>query len=160
MDANADIKISLDEAKETFLRQANRINISRDISKTILGSVSLIVSIVGSLTAIRGTSPNNLIAYNWVVVVSAFLFVLLIGFCIRLLLPENFMGPVDSNVKVYEDAFFDKDERTALLKLFSSYINVVQLNEPVIKRRNSETKFMGGLMIGIVICMILLILIR
>jgi uncharacterized membrane protein len=160
MDDNIDIKVSLDEAKACHLRQSRQIEITRDIAKTILGSVTIFVSVVGSLTSIRGTSPSNTSFYNWVVGIAAFLFVVMIVFCMRLLLPEKFIGPVDSQAKVYEEAFFDKDERTVLLKMFSGYLNAVQLNDPIIAKRNRDTVLMGGLMIGIVVCMILLILIK
>jgi len=160
MDDNMDIKVSLDEAKACFLRQSKQIEMTRDIAKTIIGAVTIFVSIVGSLTSIRGTSPSNTSLYNWVVIIAAILFIAMIGFCMKLLLPEKFFGPIDSKTKVYEDAFFDKDERTVLLKIFSGYLNAVQLNDPAIRNRNRYSVIVAGLMIGIVICMILLILIR
>lgn len=158
-DKNYSFRAALDDIKTTFARQSERILISREIAKTILTSASVIVSVLGAFASFR---ESDALPSSWqlVMLISAsILFALLVLTCVYLLLPAPFLGPIKATKETYENEVFDKTEKDTLLILFSAYLNVVQLNEPIIKARNKWTWISGVLLILIVICLMVYIII-
>lgn len=160
MEENIDLKLSIDELRGLFNRQYSIISITRDIAKTILGSTSVIVSIVITLTTIRQTSLENIEIYNIVALIAGVLFILLIGITVYLLMPSPLLGPIKPSAAVLENFYVDKPSRAVMLQLISAYLNIIGVNEKTIKKRNIETWVMGVLMMLIILCMIGLIQIR
>lgn len=159
MDDNFDVKKSLEEITKQYDIQIEQIKMGRDIAKTILSSVSIIVSFVGSLTTLKESYITQAHLHNWLLVFSGLLFASLIIICVRLLLPVRLFGPIESSKKVYEEYVLGKNERETLLIIFSGYLNSIEKNEPKIKKRTLLIWIAGTLMILIVFCMILLLII-
>jgi ABC-type nickel/cobalt efflux system permease component RcnA len=159
-DENFSYRASLEDIKANYLRQSDRMMMSRDIAKTILTSATVIVSVLGAFTAYRNEtvsfSPFQLIF----IITAALLFTVLVLICVYLLLPAPFMGPIKADQETYETQVFGKNEQDTLLILFSAYLNVVNLNARTIETRNTWTKIAGVLLVLLVGCLMLFIILK
>ena len=154
------IRAAVEDVKAAFARQGEQVQTGREIGKTILSSVSIIISILGASNILQQTADPSSSFQPVLLIVAGLSFVGLICFCLLLLLPNKFYGPIDSTASVYEVEIIGKGERDVLLKLLSSYIHVVTLNDCSLKRRLFYTWAAGALMIIVVVCMIWTLVIR
>jgi hypothetical protein len=154
------IRAAVEDVKAAYARQGEQVQTGREIGKTILSSVSIIISILGASNILQQTADSSSTIRPIFLIIAGASFVGLICFCLLLLLPNKFYGPIDSTAEVYEIEIIGKCERDVLLKLLSSYIHVVNLNECSLKRRLFYTWAAGALMIIVVICMIGTLIVR
>ena len=154
------ITTAVEDVKNTFMRQVDRVEMGREIAKTFLGSVSVIVSVLGAFTAYRDATIQNTLFHNLLFILTGILFIVLIIVCIKLLLPAKFLGPVNATIECYQKEILGKNEKDTLLKYLSSYLNVIEINEKVIKDRNVSATIAGVLMIFIVACMVSFIIVK
>ncbi len=147
------IRTAVEDVKAAFERQLERVQTGREIGKTILSSVSVIISILGASSVLVESAPNSPTSRSVLLIIAGIAFVSLICVCVALLLPSKFMAPIESTVEVYEAEIIGKSERDVMLKMLSSYINVVDINEKSLKNRLFLTRLAGVLMVIVVICM-------
>ena len=154
------IRAAVEDVKSAFARQGEQVQTGREIGKTILSSVSIIISVLGASNLLQQTTDPISGFKSVLLIIAGASFVGLICFCLLLLLPNKFYGPIDSTAAVYESEIIGKGERDVLLKLLASYIHVVSLNDCSLKFRLFYTWAAGALMMLVVVCMISTLIIK
>lgn len=156
---NLDLHISLDEMKALFKRQEERYSTGRDISKSYLVFLAAMLSIVFSITSLKNpelfTRPSILICLGILVII----LMLLTYNLIVLVRPTKFSGPIKPTREVIEKYYFDKDDRCVLAQIISSYVNVIEMNESEILKRDKIVERGGWLVILAVLAVITLFVI-
>lgn len=140
---NYDVKVALEEAKLSLEKQFEGVVVFRDGCKTILGSASLVVTVVGSIQTLRQATPINTEWFNAILVISLILFGLVVAGCIWVISPKPLKTPIKPTWEEYQSTFFGKEERDILKQSLSSYINAIELNNPMINRASIVTKLTG-----------------
>lgn len=129
------LDIPLREAQRAFSMQSDGVEAIKTTIRTVFSASSLIVSLVAALQLVTANvAPEWLTVYQWLIVVIAVLYLLLIVMCVLGMSPVNYNLPIEMEWDVLTMAFQNLNEHDTLTKYLSSILNVIDLNRLIVAR--------------------------
>jgi len=137
---NLDIETMIYEAREKMRRQGESIEAVGVNAKTLFSSSSIIIGLLGVVQLSQYFQDVFKERCSGIITgVIIFLYIFLVIISLIVLSPKNYLGPIELSYTVLCDAFYGKTEREILEMQLSAYLNVIDKNEPGIKRRRFMT---------------------
>lgn len=127
------LNIWIAEMQSLLKNQLETFEVFKSTTRTIFGGSSLILALVSILQVFN---VNVQASWYWVyvsgIILLAFLYLILIALCIRILMPVKVHGPIKADWDEIYDAFMEKSKVEILRQQLSSILNAIELNRPIV----------------------------
>lgn len=151
------LDIPLAEMQRTYQGQSSSIDSIKATIKTIFGSASLIVSLIGALQLLtKPVTVTWLPTYQLILTVIAFLYVALIIVCIAGMWPVRWQHPLNTDWDELTSTFKDMDDDDMKRMHLSAILQAIEINAPKVKRY-SRLQMTALFIIPIIVLLILLL---
>src|SRR5437867_3701286 len=117
----------LDEQRRTFDQVADSGEALDRKLQALLGSASLIISLVGTIQLVALRQTGGLVFWAFVVP-ELVLFIVMVILIVRGLRPLVYLNPIADNWRELAILFFDEPEDRVLGTLIYNYLNVIEKN--------------------------------
>jgi hypothetical protein len=129
------LDIPLSEMRRSFQAQSDGIDSIKGTIKTVFGSASLIVSLIGALQLFTTTvAPQWLPWYQIALVVIAVLYLALIIVCVAGMWPAYLYPPLNPKWDELTTTFQNMNEQEMTTMYLSAVLKAIQLNKPIVRR--------------------------
>ena len=123
------------EMQRTYEKQSAGIDTIKSTIKTVFGSASLIVSLIGALQLFtKPVTAEWLPMYQNLLVVIALLYLALIVVCVAGLMPVYVHHPLNANWDQLTTTFKNMNELEMKRMHLSSILQAIEVNAPIVKR--------------------------
>lgn len=131
-------RIAVEEMKFRMEQQFQALDIVKTTARQILSSASLILALAGVLQVINGSvADQNRFWFNLVLGLGGIAYLVLIVLCITCLRVVYIDLPIAADWDVIYESYIQLTDEVELLRMqLSSYLNVIALNTPVVKRKS------------------------
>jgi hypothetical protein len=151
------LKVPLHYMRRTLDRQVDGIDTIKATVRSVLGSASLIVSLVAALQILSpGVAPEWAWLYRMGIGLAAGLYVALIVACALALWPTTVFGPIKVDWDVLSTEYQMLNEEEIMSKDLSSLLNTIQLNTPIVNRYKRYQQIAVAILPVIVLMLLLL----
>lgn len=154
MDNNHDVKAMLEIVKEGYNEQSESVDVYKAQVRTIFGASSIIISLM-SVLQIFSTIPEGFNPlFQAIIAGIVILYIILVVLSLVVLSPMSWFQPVKLDWDYMTDYFGGVNERDAILKRISAYLNVIELNQKYTKRRYCMT-LAQGIIFGLIVLLVI-----
>jgi hypothetical protein len=150
------LTVMLEESKYYLDLQYTNVDSIKATGRTIFGSSSLILSLIGTFQLIIGlSSPISL----FILIITLILYIILVAIALQSILPISLKSPAEITIKNLTESYYQESKSTILSNRFYSYVSAVEQNEIIISKLTKNTQVTAYLLITIIFLLTLSFLI-
>lgn len=157
MEENLDVKLALEEMRFNMQQSLSTGEILDQKMNSILGASGLFLAVAATFQIVLLPNRPGL---SWLLVTAGVLYVVMVGLALLGASPQTYRLAIDSDWGELNEHLFQKPERDAALSLLSGYVDQIQHNHRINRRKVIIFRISLGILFVVVILFVSLITVR
>jgi len=155
LDPDPGRQAAFEEMQAAWKRQYETLDILKETAKTMLGYTSVFLGLIGVLQ-ISGFFALPSITYKALGAVCAAAYIVLVCLCLGVMSPAGMFGPILAEWNTLALYMFNKENNELLNRRIYDYVEAIEMNNQVLKKKALQVKWAGVLFPLIIVLLFLM----